>query len=98
MSDLLARLLHVCEALSRFSYVHRDPRFQEMLDTLTAQDGKHRRYTARSVYLSWKGWSFAGKKTPSPWLTCLAQYIQQRGARPQRRAGRDCQPDVVKPA
>jgi hypothetical protein len=30
------------------------------------------------MYVAWKGWSFADKKTPSPWLTFLVRRIQKR--------------------
>jgi len=36
------------------------------------------RYTASSMYLAWKGWSFADKKQPSPWLTFLVKRIEKR--------------------
>ncbi|NBD36022.1 MAG: hypothetical protein GVY30_08475 [Chloroflexi bacterium] len=74
-------ILHVVDVLSRFPFVHDDPRFQEMVATLTAQADDAGRYTAASMYRAWKGWSFADKKTPSPWLTFLVRRIQKRVAR-----------------
>jgi hypothetical protein len=79
-------VLHVVEVLSRFPFVHADPRFREMLEAITAQasdatPGCSRgegRYTATSMYRAWKGWSFAGKKQPSPWLTFLVLRILKR--------------------
>ncbi len=71
-------VLHVVEVLSRLPFVHQDPRFQEMAAAITAQADQHGRYTASSMYRAWKGWSFADKKTPSPWLTLLALRIQRR--------------------
>jgi hypothetical protein len=71
-------LLYVVDVLSRFPALHADPRFQEMLETLTAQADDEGRYTAASMYVAWKGWSFADKKTPSPWLTFLVRRIQKR--------------------
>lgn len=71
-------ILHVVEVLSRFPYIHTDPRFQEMLAAITAQPDPQGRYTAGSMYQSWKGWSFADKKNPSPWLTLLVRRIQKR--------------------
>ena len=73
-------LLHVSAVLSQFPFAHCDPRFQDMLAALAAQAGADGRYTAGSMYTSWKGWSFADKKNPSPWLTCLALCVQQRCA------------------
>jgi hypothetical protein len=71
-------ILHVVDVLSRFSFVHADPRFQEMVETLTAQADAEGRYTAGSMYQAWKGWSFADKKNPSPWLTFLVLRIEKR--------------------
>jgi hypothetical protein len=71
-------ILHVAEVLSRFPFVHQDPRFKEVLAAIYEQADDEDRYTARSMYRAWKGWSFADKKTPSPWLTFLVRRIQYR--------------------
>jgi hypothetical protein len=71
-------ILHVTDVLSRFPFVRTDSRFCEMVATITAQADEGGRYTAASMYKAWKGWSFADKKTPSPWLTFLALRIQKR--------------------
>jgi hypothetical protein len=71
-------ILHVVDVLSRFRFVHADPRFQEMVKTITAQADENGCYTARSMYRAWKGWSFADKKNPSPWLTFLVLRAQRR--------------------
>ena len=71
-------ILHVADVLSRFTFVHSDPRFVQMLETLTAQADPQGHYTATSMYQSWKGWSFADKKAPSPWLTYLVYAILKR--------------------
>ena len=71
-------ILHVVDVLSRFPFVRDDPRFLEMLETITSQADEDGRYTASSMYMAWKGWSFADKKNPSPWLTYLVQRIESR--------------------
>jgi hypothetical protein len=71
-------VLHVVDVLSRFHFVHADARFQEMVETVTAQADEEGRYTAGSMYRAWKGWSFADKKRPSPWLTFLVLRVQRR--------------------
>jgi len=70
-------LLHVTDVLSRYSFVHDDPRFREMVETLSSQADAEGRYTAGSMYQAWKGWSFADKKKPSPWLTFLVLRVQK---------------------
>lgn len=71
-------LLHVADVLSRYPFAHADPRFGEMVAAIPAQADANGRYTAGSMYQAWKGWSFADKKRPSPWLTFLALRIQAR--------------------
>jgi hypothetical protein len=73
-------ILHVLEVLSRFPLARSDSRYLEMLSELKAQADPDGRYTASSMYRSWNGWSFADKKTPSPWLTFLAERIAMRSA------------------
>jgi hypothetical protein len=71
-------VLHVTEVLSRFPFVHADPRFHEMVEAITNQADENGGYTATSMYRAWKGWSFADKKRLSPWLTFLVLRIQKR--------------------
>jgi hypothetical protein len=71
-------ILHVADVLSRFPFVHDDPRFRGMVDTITAQADEAGRYTATSMYRAWKGWSFADKKNPSPWLAFLVLRVVKR--------------------
>ncbi len=73
-------ILHVVDVLSQFPFVHDDARFLEMLDTVTAQADEDGRYTATSMYRYWKGWSFADKTIPSPWLTFLVLRVVKRVA------------------
>ncbi len=71
-------ILHVMDVLSRFPFVHTDSRFREMLQAISVQADEEGHYTAGSVYRAWKGWSFADKKNPSPWLTFLVLRILKR--------------------
>ena len=50
----------------------------EMWAEITDQGDDDGRFTAGSMYRSWKGWSFADKRTPSPWLTLLVHRIGDR--------------------
>jgi hypothetical protein len=68
-------VLHVVDVLNRYPAVRHDPRFQEMVKAITAQADGHGRYTARSMYRAWTGWSFADKRNPSPWLTFLVLRV-----------------------
>ena len=71
-------ILHLVDVLSRYPHVRGDARFLEMLEALTAQADADGRYTATSMYRAWKGWSFADKKQPSPWLTFLVLRAARR--------------------
>ncbi len=71
-------ILHVVDVLSRYPFVHGDPRFQEMVGTVTTQADEAGRYTAGSMFRAWKDWSFADKKNPSPWLTFLVWRVLKR--------------------
>jgi hypothetical protein len=71
-------ILHATDVLSRFPFVHGDPRLAQMIETLANQADAQGRVTARSMYRAWSGWSFADKKRPSPWLTFLALRVIKR--------------------
>ncbi len=71
-------ILHVVEVLSQFPCAHDDRRFQQLVKEITTQADDEGRYTATSMYQSWKGWSFADKKNPSPWLTFLVLRVLKR--------------------
>jgi hypothetical protein len=73
-------ILHVLETLSRSSFIHKDTRYIQMLKELQNQADEEGKYTASSMYRSWKEWSFADKKNPSPWLTFLALRIISRSS------------------
>ena len=71
-------ILHVTDVLSRFPDARRDPRLAEMVTTITGQADDDGRYTAGAMFRSWKGWSFADKRAPSPWLTFLVNRVVHR--------------------
>jgi hypothetical protein len=71
-------ILHVAEVLSRFPEVHDDPRYLKLLEAMVGQADEAGRYTPNSMYMAWKGWSFANKKEPSPWMTFLVLRILMR--------------------
>ncbi|MFQ6001214.1 MAG: hypothetical protein ACE5LG_06055 [Anaerolineae bacterium] len=71
-------ILHVTDVLSRFPSLKNDPRLQEMVETLVAQQDERGRFTASSVWMAWRAWEFGQKKEPSPWITLLALRIIKR--------------------
>ena len=71
-------IVHAVDTLSRYPFVRQDSRFREMVETIATQADEEGRYTANSTYRAWKGWSFADKKNPSPWITFLVLRILKR--------------------
>ena len=73
-------ILHVADVLSRYRSALADPRFGEILEAITSQADEEGRFVAGAMFRSWKGWSFADKRSPSPWLTLLVRRIEARAA------------------
>jgi len=71
-------ILHAADVLSHYPAALSDPRFQELVSVISDQADHQGGYTASSMYMAWKGWSFANKKEPSPWLTFLVERINKR--------------------
>lgn len=71
-------ILHVAEVLSRFPSLYQDNRFVDLITAIRKMAGVDGRYVPGSMYQAWKGWSFADKKNPSPWLTFLVLRILKR--------------------
>jgi len=71
-------LLHVLEVLSTFEWLHDDVRMIEMADCLRSKADAQGLFTPESVWKAWGEWDFGQKKTPSQWLTLLAQRILYR--------------------
>lgn len=68
-------ILHVTDVLTRFPWLRDDTRLQEMIEIVAAKADERGRFTPESIWRAWKGWGFGQKKTPSAWLTLLAQRM-----------------------
>jgi hypothetical protein len=71
-------LLHVLDVLSQCSWLKNDPRLKDMVNVLISKADANGRFTPESEWTAWKGWDFAQKKQPSPWLTLQALKILKR--------------------
>jgi hypothetical protein len=71
-------ILHYADVLSRYPVATSDPRYKDMLKVLGDQNDEEGMYTASSMYMAWKNWSFGDKKNPSPWLSFLVARILKR--------------------
>ncbi|RJX25064.1 MAG: hypothetical protein C4537_05370 [Acholeplasma sp.] len=72
-------LLSVCEVLSKYSFIHQDPRYQEMIQ-LIKDKRTDQGWIPESVYLSYKMMDFGQKKVASPYLTFLCERILGRNS------------------
>jgi hypothetical protein len=71
-------VLHVLETLTQFPHCRQDQRVLEMADIIRAKADEQGRFTAESAWKAWADWDFGQKKTPSYFLTLLAQRILKR--------------------
>ncbi|MGD6932671.1 MAG: hypothetical protein ACQCN5_00505 [Candidatus Bathyarchaeia archaeon] len=71
-------LMHVLDVLSQFGWLKNDERLKDMGMVLKSKAGPDGKYTPESEWTAWKGWDFAQKKQPSPWLTLQALKILKR--------------------
>lgn len=68
-------ILHVTEVLSHWPSALSHPAMIEMAGIIATKADPEGRFTPESIYQWWKDWDFGQKKTPSPWLTLVAQRI-----------------------
>lgn len=71
-------IVSVVGVLSKYDFVHQDPRFLDMLSLIKNKQDIDGFFTPESVYLKLKDWDFGQKKIPSPYLTYLCQRVFQR--------------------
>ncbi|MGI6349542.1 MAG: hypothetical protein GX245_01445 [Eubacteriaceae bacterium] len=71
-------IVSVTGVLSKYEFVHKDPRFLEMIRHIKSKQDKDGLFTPESVYQKSKGWDFGQKKEPSPYLTYLCCLIFDR--------------------
>lgn len=56
----------------------KDERLTDILMTIRSKENPDGCYTPESVWQAWRGWDFAQKTAPSPWLTFLVYRIFKR--------------------
>jgi hypothetical protein len=71
-------IVSVVGVLSKYEFVHKDPRFLEMIRHIKSKQDKDGLFTPESVYQKSKGWDFGQKREPSPYLTYLCRLIFDR--------------------
>lgn len=68
-------IVSVALVLSKYELVWNDPRFLEMTAWIKGKQDGEGFFTPESVYTKLRGWDFAQKKAPSPYLTYLCFRI-----------------------
>ncbi|MEN6419416.1 MAG: hypothetical protein ABFC73_10905 [Clostridiaceae bacterium] len=68
-------IVSVALVLSKYELARNDPRFLEMTAWIKGKQDEEGFFTPESVYTKLKGWDFAQKKAPSPYLTYLCFRI-----------------------
>ena len=71
-------ILHTADVLTQFDWLHGDGRLREMVEIIRGKADTDDLFTPESVWLAWKEWDFGQKRTPSSWLTLVAQRVIQR--------------------
>ena len=70
--------LYLADVLTRFEFLRDDPLVRELVDWIERAQDERGRFRPTSMYLEYKGWDFADKKTASPWMTFLCCRILKR--------------------
>lgn len=71
-------ILHCTEVLTQFNWLRKDERLIQMVEIIKSKGDDKGLFTAESVWNAWKGWDFAQKKEPSPWITFMTYRILDR--------------------
>lgn len=71
-------IVSVASVLSKYRFVHHDPRFIKMIDMIKDKQNEDGLFIPESIYLKLKAWDFGQKKSPSPYLSYLCLQIFER--------------------
>ena len=71
-------ILHVLDVLTRFLWLHDDPRLREMVTMVVEKADADNRFKPESIWMAWKAWDFGQKRAPSRWLTLLVVRMLER--------------------
>ncbi len=70
--------LYLAEVLTRFEFVRKEKLVKEIINWIEQIQDNQGRFTPTSMFMAYKGWDFANKKEPSPWITFLCCRILKR--------------------
>lgn len=70
--------LYLAEVLSRFDFLKNDELLEELINWIEDSQDDDGKFTPTSMFMNYKGWDFANKKEPSPWITFICCRILKR--------------------
>ncbi|MFC1921094.1 hypothetical protein ACFLYQ_05155 [Chloroflexota bacterium] len=70
--------LYLADVLTRFDFLKGNILIKELIDWIENSQDKDGRFKPTSMWMPYKGWDFANKKEPSPWITLLCCRILKR--------------------
>ena len=70
--------LYLAEVLTRFEFVKNEELVKELVKWIEQAQDNQGRFTSTSMFMAYKGWDFANKNEPSPWITFLCCRILKR--------------------
>jgi hypothetical protein len=70
--------LYLADVLTRFEFLKGDTLVKEIIDWIEDSQNEEGRFKPTSIWMPYKGWDFADKKNPSPWITLLCSRIIKR--------------------
>lgn len=71
-------IVSVAGVLSKFPFIHNDPRFMEMVDLIKSKQRDDGFFIPESIYMKMKDWDFGQKMVSSPYMTYLCLRILDR--------------------
>ena len=67
--------LYMADVLTRFNFCKKDKLVKELVEWIEKSQDNEGRFKPTSIFMKYKGWDFANKKEPSPWITYLCCKI-----------------------
>ncbi len=67
--------LYMADILSRFEFLKNEPVVCDLINWILECQDQEGKFRPTSVFMNFKGWDFANKKEPSPWITYLCCRI-----------------------
>jgi hypothetical protein len=63
--------LYLADVLARFDFLKEEELVRKLVNWIEQSQDDQGRFTPTSMFMPYKGWDFANKKEPSPWITFL---------------------------